>query len=173
MPNLPTYEDELDTRRHLVRRIRDRCRDYAELNRVVEGQEHSDRMIYHAIGDILDDFNAMAPRIGTFLAANFPNHQILIDGALSILLESSALLYSRNDLAYSHQGTQVQLRQAGDYLNIAQMFRQRYENKAKEWKVTQNMELAVGNSGSFYSAFILTYRPLWYVNSLSEYQSPL
>jgi hypothetical protein len=129
-------------------------------------------MIYHTIGDMIEDFNAMAPRIGSFVVATFPNREILIVAVLSVLLESAALLYSRNDLAYAHQGTQVQFRQAGDYLQIASALRQRYEQKAREWKVSQNMELAVANTGGFYSSFILTYRPLWGVNTLLDYQSP-
>ena len=172
MPTVPTYEQEVVARQFLVARIRERCRDYADLNRLVEGQEHSDRMIHHAIGDILDDFNTTPPFIGVWYAHNIPSINFLIDGVLSILLESAALLYTRNDLSYAHQGTQVAFNQGEAYLRISQMLRARYEQKAARWKVAQNMEMAVNNSGGLYSSFILTYRPYLGINNLTDYQGP-
>jgi len=168
-----TYAQELDSRRQLIERIRVHTRDWAELNRLIEGEEHSDRMILMAIQDILDDYNNSPPPIGVRFVTDFPNWRLLIDGILAVLLESAALLYARNDVAYAHAGTQVQFNQSQTYMQMSQMYWQRYEAKKKEQKVSENMQQAVAATGGFFSDFVLTFRPTWRIYNLMDYNSPV
>ena len=172
MTTIPTYDQELLARRSMTERIREYARDYDVLNTLIEGEEHSDRMIIHAMERVVDDFNASPPAIGAYLVVNFPSLEVLISGTMAILLESVAILYARNDLAYAHAGTQVQFNQHRDYLQMSQMLWQRYEVKKKEIKVAFNAEMAVSNSGSFFSTFVTVYRPAWRVYNLVDYARP-
>jgi len=167
----PSYDEELLARREMVDRIRTRARDFAPLNRLISGEEHSDRMIMMALHDIIDDFNASPPPVGAFFVANFPNRLILITGALAILIESAALLYARNDLAYASTGTTVQFGQSREYMHIAATMWQQYEVKKKELKTSINAQQAVAASGGFFTSFARTYRPMWGVDTLRDYGS--
>ena len=49
-----------------IQTVRYFLRDYPELNRIVKGEEHSNRMIAFAIMDFLSDFAGTPPFIGYF-----------------------------------------------------------------------------------------------------------
>jgi hypothetical protein len=62
-PNLPGASATFN---HFVARVRLFMRDYAELNRLVAGEESNDRLIAFAVHDALSDFNATPPFLGAY-----------------------------------------------------------------------------------------------------------
>src|SRR4051812_25966152 len=91
----------------LISTVRLYLRDYAELNRLIQGVEHSDRMILWAIADAVDDWNSTPPLIPAAQLENFPSKSLLLRGIVISLLESVGLLQTRNHLTFSDGGIQV------------------------------------------------------------------
>jgi hypothetical protein len=151
--------DEILARRAFVRRVRDRLRDYPDLNTLMEGEEHYDIHIERRVEETLADFNAVPPLIGNYDVANFPNIDILLDGVMARLLESSALLYLRNDLDFVAGSVTVRLPQPQTYLAVANQKRASYQQRARELKVALNKEMAVDASVIMTSDFSRMYSP--------------
>ena len=131
---------------HLIEYIRAFMRDYPELNRLVAGKEHSDRLIAMAIFDTVDEVRAMPPPIGVDI--NTIPISILRRGAVIFLLESLGLLMTRNQLNYkTGRGTGIGLQDKTPLLmNWLQMFKGEYKNDAKEWKISRNITEALRGS---------------------------
>lgn len=155
------YETEVLAWLDFVRHIRTRMRDFPELNTLIDGEEHSDQYILDAIGEVLSVMNTTPPPIGQMLVSNSPRH-LLVDGTISILLESAAILLFRNEIGFSSGGFTVQLSQHHNYLQMSQMFRNRFENKLKEHKVAVNHQQGVDGSGGVASDWAILNRPLRY-----------
>jgi hypothetical protein len=140
MSPLPNAQIPLNQFVHLVREF---MRDYAELNRLVAGEESSDRQIAWAILDTLDDFNTTPP---------FPSRSLLLRGVVSTLLESIGLLQTRNHLQFSDGGITVGINDKTPYLQSwIQLFRGKYEDGKLKLKVAYNIESAWG--GGIHSEF--------------------
>jgi len=130
-------------------------RDYAELNRVIDGEESSPRMVAWAVLDAIDDYNTTPPLIGQFGVANFPSRSLLRIGAVAHLMESIAILATRNYISFSDGGTSVSFTARLPHVtNLAQMFRNQWEQKLLRLKVAQN--IAAGFGGGVHSEYILT-----------------
>lgn len=115
-------------------------RDYPALNRLIAGEEHSDRMIAWAIVDALDDFNATPP-MTNFGLTNFPSSSILLRGTVINLLQSVGLLMTRNHLTFSDGGLQVGVSDKTPLIQSwIQMFSNTYEEKKKQLKIAMNIE---------------------------------
>lgn len=112
-------------------------RDFPELNRLNEGEEHSDRMILWATIDAVDDFNNTPPLIG-FRFRQIPK-SILKYGVVKVLLESLMFLSVRNSLAYSDGGTNVNIDKTAQLMQMKQMVDAAYEQKKKEHKISVNI----------------------------------
>lgn len=85
-------------------------RDFPELNRLVAGQESSDRMIALCAVNTISEFNAQPPLIGAFNFSDFvQNNWIdpLRTGTLIKLLTSVGILQTRNHLPFSDGGLNV------------------------------------------------------------------
>jgi len=162
--------EELYARQVLVERVRRRMRDFGPLNTLVEGEENTDRMIMQAALAILDDFNSEPPSVGIFGISNFPSATLLEDGMIARLLESAAILYMRNELDYSHEGTTVRFNQAQTYLQKAAQLEQKYESKKARLKVGINMQQAVQATGGHHTSLILLYSPTWGVRNLTSHR---
>ncbi len=120
--------------------VRTFMRDYPELNRLIQGQEHSDRLIAWAVVDALDDFNTTPPMTAYGLQA-FPSRSILLRGTVINLLESLGLLMTRNHLTFSDGGIQVGVSDKTPLIQSwLQMFTNKYEQKKKELKIALNIE---------------------------------
>jgi hypothetical protein len=85
----------------VVALVRTHIRDHPELNRLIAGNESSDRQIAMAILQTIDDFNNTPPLIDAVKLNDFPNIDLLIRGSLVRLLTSVAMLQTRNQLNYS------------------------------------------------------------------------
>lgn len=136
-PDLSAVPGVPPTVMEFVAMIREFMRDYPELNRLIAGEESSDRMILWALLDTIEDFNATPPPL-SFRYGEIPRH-ILRLGVVRTLLESVLLLNTRNSLAYSDGGIQVSLERTGPLMQLHQLMEARYEQKKRDYKISQNI----------------------------------
>lgn len=149
--------------RNFVQMVRLYTRDFPELNRIVSGEESSDRQIAWAVLDALADFNGTPPFLGTFsledLLAN--NQQALLLRMTTIsLIESVALLQTRNHVNYSTGGINVGMNDKAPMLmNWLKYFKATTEQMKQRVKVSLNIQGILGpmNSG--------IHSELWSVNA--------
>ncbi len=129
----------------MAQTIRTFLRDFPELNRLIRGVESSNRLIYWAIDDAIDDWNTTPPLIGAASIANFPSKRLLIRGATITLLESVGLLQTRNHLTFSDGGIQVGVSDKTPLIQSwLQYFKNDYEQKKLRLKVSMNIEQGWG-----------------------------
>jgi hypothetical protein len=125
--------------------VREFMRDHAELNRLIQGVEHSPRLVLWAIADALEDWNTTPPLIGAVGITNFPSKGLLLRGAVINLLESVGLLMTRNHLTFSDGGIQVGVSDKTPLIHAwLRMFRANYETKKLRLKIAINIERAWG-----------------------------
>lgn len=129
--------------------VRAKLRDFPELNRLIAGQETSDRMIALAAMEAIDDFNTTPPLIDAVTIANFPSISLLVNGTIINILESVGLLQLRNHLSYSDgQGVQVNVSdKAPQLMQWMQIFKAQYELKKSNLKKSINLSGALNGSG--------------------------
>lgn len=158
-PNVPTAELEFNNFAHQVRHF---IRDYAELNRLIDGEESSPRQIVWAIFDTLDDFNTSPPIITLFGIQNFPSRSLLIRGVVCSLLESIGLLQTRNHINFSDGGLQVGINDKTPFIQSwLQVFRNTYEDKKAKLKVAINIENAWGGGVNSEYRFVNNFYGEW------------
>jgi hypothetical protein len=146
--DLPRANVELNA---FVNAVRAFLRDYPELNRLVSGEESTNRQIMWAIADCLDDFNTTPP-FTSFGIGTFPSKSMLLRGTVCTLLESIGLLQTRNHLQFSDGGITVGINDKTPFLQSwIQLFRNSYEEKKLKLKVAYNIENAWG--GGIFSEF--------------------
>jgi hypothetical protein len=127
-----------------VNQVRLFMRDYRELNRLIDGVEHSNRQIVWAIMDCLDDFNTTPP-FTQFTLFTFPSRSLLLRGVACSLLESLGILQTRNHLNFSDGGLQVGINDKTQYIQSwLQLMKNQYEEKKLRIKVAYNIETAWG-----------------------------
>jgi hypothetical protein len=95
------------TEDQLVGEVRAFMRDHEELNRLISGEESSDRLIRFAVHLALNEWNILPPLTG-YSIGNFPSHATLLYLTVVHLLTSVGILKSRNSFAYSDGGFTVQ-----------------------------------------------------------------
>jgi len=151
-----------------VGEVRMYLRDYPELNRLIEGEETSDRMLAWAVIDTLDDINNRPPAVGSFTVANFPYRSLLLRGTVITVLESVGILQTRNQLQYSDGGISVGASDKAPMLmQWINMLSASYEQKLDKWKISRNItEAFTGEAvmsdyyflGGYYDVFDRVYR---------------
>lgn len=140
----------------IVAMIRLYLRDFPELNRLIAGEETSDRMIAWAVVDTLDDFNTTPPFLGSYALTNFPSLSLLREGTVIRILESVGLLQTRNQLSYSDGGITVGISDKSPLLfQWISMFRGSYEQKKTRMKASLNIEYAMSGAGVFSEYFVI------------------
>lgn len=140
----------------VVAMIRLYMRDFPELNRLIKGEETSNRMIAWAVIDALDDWNSTPPFIGNASIERFPSISLLREGAVIRILESVGLLQTRNQLSYSDGGITVSVSdKAPLLLQWISLFRSSYEDKKHRMKSSMNIEMAMGGAGTFSEYFVI------------------
>lgn len=126
--------------RQFVSVVRMFLRDYPELNRLIKGEENSNRIIAWAILDALDDFNTTPP-MTSFQLSNFPSVSLLTRGTVISVLESLGQLMTRNQLTFSDGGIQVGISDKTPLLmQWISLFTNKYEEKKKQLKIALNIE---------------------------------
>ena len=133
---------------NFVTHLRRYLRDFPELNRLIDGQETSDRMLAWSVIDALDDFNNTPPFIGNFSVGSFPYKSLLLRGSVITVLESVGLLQMRNQLQYSDGGISVSSSdKAPMIMQWIQMLKNSYEQKKAQYKLSMNIEYALTGDG--------------------------
>ena len=130
----------------LVPALRHFLRDYSELNRLIAGEESSDRFLTFAILDALDDFNLTAP-ITNYGPHEMPSVSLLLRGATISVLESVGLLQTRNQINYRDGDGILPLSDRTPLImSWLQMFSNRYEQKKQKLKIALNIDGALDKS---------------------------
>lgn len=165
-PSSSAFERELLARRAMMRLVRNKMRDFPELNTLIDREENSDELILDAMDITLARINGTPPPVGAFYVAN-TRQDILLDGIIAELLESAAILAFRNNLAFSTGGFSVQLDQHHNYLMLSQQYYSRFMSSLQQWKVSINHQLAVDGTGGIFSDWLAVYQPArYYFNDL-------
>jgi len=135
---------------YFVSLVRSYLRDFPELNRIVSGQESSDRQILWAIFDALSDFNGTPPFIGNATIDDLmekSQHALLLRMTTISLIESVGLLQTRNHINYSNGGISVGVNDKTPMLmNWLQYFKATTEQMKQRVKVSMNIEGILGSS---------------------------
>lgn len=145
-----------------VQQVRLYLRDFEELNRLVAGEESTDRMIAWAVLDALANFNGTPHFTDMSLEEllQLNQHHLLTRMTVESLIESVGLLQTRNHINYSDGGINVGVNDKTPLLmNWLQYFRSYTEQLKQRVKVAININsiLGPGNSG--------IHSELWAVNS--------
>lgn len=118
-------------------------RDFPELNRLVAGEESSDRMIAFAAFEALSDFNSEPPNLGVYTFEMFVQKgwvHPLRTGTICQLLHMVGLLQTRNHLPFSDGGLNVAVSDKTPLIQAwIQIFCSKWENWKQKTKVAQNI----------------------------------
>ncbi|WP_394831716.1 hypothetical protein LVJ94_34905 [Pendulispora rubella] len=150
------------TMQDFVQLVRTFSRDYPELNRIVSGEESSDRQIAWAVFDAVSDFNGTPPFTNLFLDDLLQRHQhhLLLRMTIESLIESVGQLQTRNHINYSNGGINVGVNDKTPLLmNWLQYFKAITEQKKMRVKVALNIESILGPSN------VGVHSELWAVNA--------
>ena len=153
MERLQSVQTQNPVMQAFVQTIRLFMRDHPELNRIVKGEESSDRMILWAIVDAMSDFNGIPPIIGTarledLLMLN--QQKLLTRMVVCSHLESVGLLQTRNHINYSNGGINVGVNDKTPLImNWLQYFKADIEQMKLRVKTSMNINqiLGVNNHG--------------------------
>jgi len=150
------------TFRDFVQMVRLYHRDFPELNRIVAGEESSDRQIAWAVFDALSDFNG-TPQITSLTLEDLlqrNQHALLLRMTTISLIESVGLLQTRNHINYSNGGISVGVNDKTPMLmNWLQYYKSFTEQMKQRVKVALNIEGLLGNGATGVSS------ELWAVNA--------
>ena len=160
--SLQGIEGVSQTFRSFVATVRLYTRDMPELNRLIAGEESTDRMIMWAVLDALDNFNGTPHFTDLTLEELLGRNQrsLLLRMTVEALLESVGLLQTRNHINYSDGGINVGVNDKTPLImNWLQYYRSFTEQKLQRVKVSLNIEGILGpNSPGIHSE-------LWAVNA--------
>ena len=150
---IPSYQKTLE---EVVGMMRMYLRDYPHLNRLIDGEETSDRMIAWAVLDAIQDFNSTPPFIGNIGLKNIVSIPMLRDKVVCTILESLYILQTRNQVNYSDGGISFSISDKGQALySFIQLLQQRYELKLAKMKAAMNVELAMSGEGVLSEYFVI------------------
>jgi hypothetical protein len=138
----------LDNPSKLINYVRAYLRDYPELNRLLSGQETSDRQIAQSIVNAVDDWNSTPPLLTPVSIQTFPSLSLLLQGSVIYLLQSVAMLQLRNHLSYSDgQGQQISTSDKSPQLMAwANLMASQYESKKFRLKKALNITAAMNRT---------------------------
>jgi hypothetical protein len=150
------------TMRDFVQMVRYYMRDFQELNRLVSGEESSDRQIAWAVLDAIADFNGTPHFTDMSLEdlLQLRQHSLLVRMATIGVIESVGLLQTRNHINYSNGGVNVGVNDKTPMLmEWLKYFKASTEQLKQRVKVAINIGyiLGPGNSG--------VHSELWAVNA--------
>jgi hypothetical protein len=149
-----------DTFSSFIQTVRLFTRDHPQLNRLVKGEESSDRMIAWAIQDFLSDFAGTPPALGYMtLEQMFEQHlqAFALRGTTVGLLQSVGILQTRNHLQFSDGGISVGVSDKTPMLmQWIRDFQNKYEQQKMQIKVSQNIAQLLGGFGGTHSEYFFT-----------------
>jgi hypothetical protein len=117
-------------------------RDHEELNRLISGEETSNRLITYCMWLGVDEFNITPPILGKVTAVDqFPSRYILLYLTIIQVLTSVGLLKSRNRFTYSDGGFSVKTEEQDQlYQRWIGLMRQQISPLIQRYKVSANIE---------------------------------
>ena len=128
------------TYENFVPEIREFIRDFAELNRLITGEESSNRHISYSAHLAIDEFNTRPP-LSSHDISHFPSRVILVYLTVCHLLFSVAILHSRNRFSYNDGGYSVETeQQEALYQRWIQILRSQIEPHMNALKIALNIE---------------------------------
>jgi len=135
--------------REIVENVRFFMRDYAELNRLTKGKDHSNRHIMWAVLDTLSDWSATPPFIGNSLSSIIQRgwQSIFIRGVAISLIESLYFLHLRNFVSYSDGGVNIQIENPQLIQAALQLLKNEYEQKKQRVLIAANIDGALSGHG--------------------------
>lgn len=137
-----------DTFNAFIQTVRFFTRDHPQLNRLIKGEESSDRMIAWAILDFLSDFAGTPPSLGYYtLDALCKMHyqSFALRGTCVSLLQSVGILQTRNHLQFSDGGISVNVSdKAPMWMQWIRDFQNKYEQEKVQRKVSLNIAQLLG-----------------------------
>ena len=142
MTNPSSAETEALARARFVQSVRTRLRDFAGLNRLIEGEESDDRLIMGCLRLALSEVNGTPPLIGNRQVYQVPLY-ILVELTSAYLVSSAGMLHLRNDIAFATGSTSVQLPQAQTYPQVADRMFATARQNLSIWKIAQNLQLGL------------------------------
>jgi hypothetical protein len=140
--------------RTFIQAVRLYMRDFAELNRIVSGEETSDRQIAWSMLDALADFNG-TPHLTCYSFEDLlmQNQQaLLLRMTVISIIESVGLLQTRNQINYSNGGINVGVNDKSPLLMKWLQYYKSYTDQMKQRvKVALNIGGILGpsNAGIF------------------------
>jgi hypothetical protein len=148
--------------RAFIQAVRLYMRDFTELNRIVSGEETSDRQIAWSMLDALADFNG-TPHLTSYSFEDLltRNQQALLLRMTTItVIESVGLLQTRNHINYSNGGINVGVNDKTPLLMKWLQYYKAFTDQLKQRvKVALNIEGILGPSHSG------VHSELWAVNA--------
>jgi hypothetical protein len=136
--------------RGFIQMVRLYMRDFGDLNRLVKGEETSDRMIAWSMMDALSLFNGTPPFLGTFsfddlLAQN--QQSLLLRMTTCTVIESVGLLQTRNQVNYSNGGINLGVNDKTPLLmKWLQLYKSFTDQQLLRVKVSLNIQGILGPS---------------------------
>lgn len=125
----------------LIQQVRLFMRDYPSVNRLLKGEESSDRAIAWALMDACSEWSATPPLLGNVSPSSHPAPHLLIRCATATLLQSVSFLQTRNNLSYSDGEVSINSSSRSPELTQqAAMLMQSYESQKQRLKIAQNIE---------------------------------
>lgn len=146
-----------------VQLVRLFTRDFPELNRLIAGEESTDRQIAWAVFDALADFNGTPPFLGPITLEELlgaQQHNLMLRMTVISLIESVGMLQTRNHINYSNGGITVGVNDKTPLLmQWLQYFKATTDQMKQRVKVSMNIQGILGatNSG--------VHSEYWAVNS--------
>lgn len=130
-----------------VQTVRLYLRDLTELNRLIAGEESTDRMIAWAVLDAIDNFNGTPhfTNLGLDELLAYNQRSLLLRMTVIALLESVGLLQTRNHINYSDGGINVGVNDKTPLImNWLQYYKSFTEQKMQQVKVAMNIASILG-----------------------------
>lgn len=140
-----------------IQTVRFFTRDHPQLNRLIKGEESSDRMIAWAILDFLSDFAGTPPNLGYYSLDQMLNmhyQSFALRGTCVALLQSVGILQTRNHLQFSDGGISVNVSdKAPMWMQWIRDFQNKYEQEKVSRKISLNIAQLLGTFAGSHSEY--------------------
>jgi len=143
----------------VVAQVRLFVRDFAELNRLVDGEESSDMMIAFAVMGALSEFSSRPPPLGIYTVEDFISRgwaHPLLTGSVAHLLAQVGILQTRNHLPFSDGGLNVAVSDKTPLLQSwIGIMRSQWDPWIRDTKIAENISQMMGSGVGAHSELLL------------------
>ena len=125
--------------------------DTPELNRLIRTYELDDEHLRFAIDMCISDWNSTTPPLPFKTIGTFPSLYLLMHGSAIQALTMAGIRQSRNELSYQSGGSSfIRSNKTGHYQSWISLFKNDYEMKKRNFKISQNVKRGYGEVYSEY-----------------------